>query len=49
MNVAVFLGWGGGFSISHVGIKRMVFGGNRLGDWDNDLTGEEDGYKSYKI
>ncbi|CAK9876932.1 unnamed protein product [Sphagnum jensenii] len=36
-------------SSDHVGIKRMVFGGNRLGDWDNDLTGEEDGYKSYKI
>jgi hypothetical protein len=44
-----FWGGGGGFSRGLFGIKRMVFGGNRLGDWDNDLTGEEDGYKSYKI
>lgn len=36
-------------SSDHVGIKELTFGGTRLGDWDEGMTSEEDGYKSYKI
>jgi len=36
-------------SSDHVGIKQLVFGGKRLGDWDEDLTSDQPDFKSYKI
>lgn len=34
---------------SHIGIKQLIFGGQRLGDWEEGMTDPEDGYKSFKI
>lgn len=36
-------------SSEHVGIKELTFGGKRLGDWDEGMMSEEDGYVFYKI
>eukprot|EP00249_Psilotum_nudum_P027508 c35272_g1_i1 orf=137-961(+) len=36
-------------SSEHVGIKQLIFGGNCLGDWEEGMTSEEDGYKVIKI
>ncbi|XP_024377201.1 uncharacterized protein [Physcomitrium patens] len=36
-------------SSDFVGIKQLVFGGKHLGDWDEDLKSNEDGYRAYKI
>lgn len=38
-----------GVSEDHVGIKTIVFGGEKYGDWEQDMTREEDGYLLYKI
>lgn len=34
---------------SHVGIKQLVFGGQKLGDWEEGMLDPEDGYKKFKI
>lgn len=36
-------------SSDHVGIKQVVFGGKKLGDWDEDLTEGQPDFRSYKI
>ncbi|WVZ74803.1 hypothetical protein U9M48_022939 [Paspalum notatum var. saurae] len=33
----------------HVGIKRVVFGGKRMGDWEEGMTSSDYGYKQFKI
>ncbi|BBN18631.1 hypothetical protein MPTK1_8g04100 [Marchantia polymorpha subsp. ruderalis] len=36
-------------SSDHVGIKQLVFGGQKLGDWAEGMVDPEDGYRCYKI
>ncbi|CAA6655704.1 unnamed protein product [Spirodela intermedia] len=36
-------------SSEYLGIQQVVFGGRRMGDWEEGLTNPEDGYKSFKI
>ncbi|KAK6921514.1 Protein of unknown function DUF3531 [Dillenia turbinata] len=31
------------------GIQQVVFGGRRMGDWEDDMTNPEYGYKYFKI
>ncbi|CAM6100949.1 unnamed protein product [Calypogeia fissa] len=38
-----------GVSSDHVGIKQLIFGGQKLGDWEEGMTDPENGYKSFKI
>lgn len=38
-----------GVSEDHVGIKTIVFGGEKYGDWEQGMTREEDGYILYKV
>ncbi|CAA0842372.1 Protein of unknown function (DUF3531 [Striga hermonthica] len=36
-------------SSEYLGIKQVVFGGRRMGDWEDGMTSPEFGYKSFKI
>ncbi|CAN6232844.1 unnamed protein product [Urochloa humidicola] len=36
-------------SSEHLGIKQVVFGGNRMGDWEEGMTNSDYGYKHFKI
>ncbi|WOK98382.1 hypothetical protein Cni_G07093 [Canna indica] len=36
-------------SSEYLGIQQVVFGGQRLGDWEEGMTSTEDGYKNFKI
>ncbi|PKI60133.1 hypothetical protein CRG98_019477 [Punica granatum] len=36
-------------SSEYLGIQQIVFGGRRIGDWEEGMTDPEDGYKSFKI
>ncbi|XP_024544169.1 uncharacterized protein LOC112351107 isoform X1 [Selaginella moellendorffii] len=36
-------------SSDHVGMKLLVFGGNKFGDWEDGMKNPDDGYKVYKI
>ncbi|XP_050230737.1 uncharacterized protein LOC126679800 [Mercurialis annua] len=36
-------------SSEYLGIKQVVFGGRRLGDWEEGMTDPDDGYKYFKI
>ncbi|XP_034578020.1 uncharacterized protein [Setaria viridis] len=36
-------------SSEHVGIKQVVFGGKRMGDWEEGMTNSDYGYKHFKI
>ncbi|KAL8479244.1 hypothetical protein ACS0TY_026202 [Phlomoides rotata] len=36
-------------SSEYVGIQQVVFGGRRMGDWEEGMTSSEYGYKSFKI
>ncbi|KAL2608427.1 hypothetical protein R1flu_027000 [Riccia fluitans] len=36
-------------SSEHVGIKQLIFGGEKLGDWDEGMVDPKDGYRCYKI
>lgn len=36
-------------SSEYLGIQQVVFGGRRLGDWEEGMTSPEDGYKYFKI
>ncbi|CAN1340890.1 hypothetical protein LINPERPRIM_LOCUS39007 [Linum perenne] len=36
-------------SAEHLGIRQVVFGGRKLGDWEEGMTNPEYGYKSFKI
>ncbi|KAK3011755.1 hypothetical protein RJ639_012300 [Escallonia herrerae] len=36
-------------SSEYLGIQQVVFGGRRLGDWEEGMTTSEDGYKKFKI
>ncbi|KAM7276038.1 hypothetical protein ACFE04_017904 [Oxalis oulophora] len=36
-------------SSEYLGIQQVVFGGRRLGDWEDDMTNPEYGYKFFKI
>ncbi|KAI5650008.1 hypothetical protein M9H77_36013 [Catharanthus roseus] len=36
-------------SSEYVGIQQVVFGGRRMGDWEEGMTSLEDGYKYFKI
>ncbi|XP_057779195.1 uncharacterized protein LOC130997784 isoform X1 [Salvia miltiorrhiza] len=36
-------------SSEYLGIQQVVFGGRRLGDWEEGMTSTEFGYKSFKI
>lgn len=36
-------------SSEYVGIQQVVFGGRRMGDWEEGMTSSEDGYKFFKI
>lgn len=38
-----------GLNSDYVGIKQLVFGGTRFGDWEQGMTSVEYGYKVYKI
>jgi len=38
-----------GLNSDYVGIKQLVFGGARFGDWEQGMTSVEYGYKVYKI
>uniref|UniRef100_A0A9I9D1P9 Uncharacterized protein n=1 Tax=Cucumis melo TaxID=3656 RepID=A0A9I9D1P9_CUCME len=36
-------------SSEYLGIQQVVFGGRRMGDWEEGMTSPEYGYKSFKI
>ncbi|KAM0916398.1 hypothetical protein ACQ4PT_010211 [Festuca glaucescens] len=36
-------------SSEHMGIKQVVFGGRKLGDWEEGMTSSDYGYKHFKI
>ncbi|KAJ6837211.1 uncharacterized protein M6B38_121720 [Iris pallida] len=36
-------------SSEYLGIQQVVFGGRRMGDWEEGMTSSEDGYKHFKI
>ncbi|XP_051120772.1 uncharacterized protein LOC127244330 [Andrographis paniculata] len=36
-------------SSEYLGIQQVVFGGRRMGDWEEGMTCPDDGYKSFKI
>jgi len=36
-------------SSEHLGIKQVVFGGKRMGDWEEGMTSTDYGYKHFKI
>ncbi|KAK4425165.1 hypothetical protein Salat_1710400 [Sesamum alatum] len=36
-------------SSEYLGIQQVVFGGRRMGDWEDGMTSPEYGYKSFKI
>lgn len=36
-------------SSEYLGIQQVVFGGRRMGDWEEGMTSPEFGYKSFKI
>ncbi|KMZ66888.1 hypothetical protein ZOSMA_283G00110 [Zostera marina] len=36
-------------SSEYLGIQQVVFGGRRMGDWEEGMTSTEDGYKSFKV
>ncbi|KAK4778349.1 hypothetical protein SAY87_018536 [Trapa incisa] len=36
-------------SSEYLGIQQIVFGGRRIGDWEEGLIDSEDGYKNFKI
>ncbi|KAF9606299.1 hypothetical protein IFM89_024967 [Coptis chinensis] len=36
-------------SSEYLGIQQMVFGGRRMGDWEEGMTNPEYGYKYFKI
>ncbi|XP_031110114.1 uncharacterized protein LOC116014235 isoform X1 [Ipomoea triloba] len=36
-------------SSEYLGIQQVVFGGRRMGDWEDGMTDPEDGYKYFKI
>ncbi|KAM0888540.1 hypothetical protein ACQ4PT_028288 [Festuca glaucescens] len=36
-------------STEHLGIKQVVFGGRKLGDWEEGMTSSDYGYKHFKI
>ncbi|XP_020693501.1 uncharacterized protein LOC110107570 [Dendrobium catenatum] len=36
-------------SSEYLGIQQVVFGGRRMGDWEEGMTSQEDGYKYFKI
>ncbi|KAK9098918.1 hypothetical protein Syun_025963 [Stephania yunnanensis] len=36
-------------SSEYVGIQQVVFGGHKIGDWEEGMTSQEDGYKYFKI
>ncbi|GFP95602.1 hypothetical protein PHJA_001704500 [Phtheirospermum japonicum] len=36
-------------SSEYLGIQQVVFGGRRMGDWEDGMTSPEFGYKSFKI
>ncbi|RDY00009.1 hypothetical protein CR513_16859, partial [Mucuna pruriens] len=36
-------------SSEYLGIQQVVFGGRRMGDWEEGMTNPEDGYKYFKI
>lgn len=38
--------WNGG---RYHGIQQIVFGGRRMGDWEEGMTSPEYGYKYFKI
>lgn len=38
-----------GLNSDYVGIKQLVFGGARFGDWEQGMTSVEYGYRVYKI
>lgn len=35
--------------LRYLGIQQVVFGGRRMGDWEEGMTSTEDGYKSFKV
>ncbi|PKA64097.1 hypothetical protein AXF42_Ash005109 [Apostasia shenzhenica] len=36
-------------SSEYLGIQQVIFGGQRMGDWEEGMTSPEDGYKLFKI
>ncbi|KAL9664010.1 hypothetical protein QQ045_019405 [Rhodiola kirilowii] len=36
-------------SSEYLGIQQVVFGGRKMGDWEEGMTSSEDGYKCFKI
>ncbi|XAR71163.1 hypothetical protein NMG60_11028297 [Bertholletia excelsa] len=36
-------------SSEYLGIQQVVFGGRRMGDWEEGMTSTDDGYKHFKI
>lgn len=36
-------------SSEHLGIKQVVFGGKKMGDWEEGMTSSDYGYKHFKI
>ena len=37
------------FSDRYLGIQQVVFGGRKIGDWEEGMTNPEYGYKNFKI
>ncbi|GJM87430.1 hypothetical protein PR202_ga03382 [Eleusine coracana subsp. coracana] len=36
-------------SSEHLGIKQVIFGGKKMGDWEEGMTSSDYGYKHFKI
>ena len=36
-------------SYRYLGIQQVVFGGRRMGDWEEGMTSPEFGYKFFKV
>ncbi|KAF3673294.1 putative mitochondrial aspartate-glutamate transporter AGC1-like [Capsicum annuum] len=36
-------------SSEYIGIQQVVFGGRRMGDWEEGMTNADDGYKYFEI
>uniref|UniRef100_A0A0A9H2N7 Uncharacterized protein n=1 Tax=Arundo donax TaxID=35708 RepID=A0A0A9H2N7_ARUDO len=36
-------------SSEHLGIKQVVFGGKKMGDWEEGMKSSDYGYKHFKI
>lgn len=50
--VFIFWSWDANIYSSiyrYLGIQQVVFGGHRMGDWEEGMTNADDGYKYFEI